>query len=246
MFPLSHTYVSTKVIDRSSSLLIIGSILPDLATTSSEGDLIWEKIHNSPVEFFTFVNSKCGNLVDLGVGARLHSQVGKGADFYSDDKKVGYAVAEGKKINTDVAKLLNVEEGETSLILAHNFIEAALDLNLRDSYPHLLEVYRQGIKQSNLQEIASCLSVYLGKDNKLMCGELKRFIEFANPKHLLSVEAIVDGILLPLIKLKFGKGADRRGATAVVRKAKLITKNTYLGFLEKVVENMKTDFADLI
>lgn len=245
MFAISHTYISTKVTGRSSPLLVVGSILPDLATISSEGDLIREKIHNSPMEFFTFVDSKYNNLVDLAIGVRLHSQVGRGADFYSDDEKVGYAIIEGGKVDANVAKLLNIEEGEISLVLAHNFIEAAVDLNLLESHPHLLAVYKQSIKQSNLQEMAFCLSGYLEKEEALIYGELKRFVDFVNPKHFLSAEAIVDGIFLPFIKLKFGKDVDREKTVAIVHKAKTITKNTYLGFLERVVENMKTDFADL-
>ncbi len=246
MFAISHIYVSTKVTGKSSPLLIIGSILPDLATISSEGDLIREKIHNSPMEFFTFVDSKYNHLIDLAIGVRLHSQVGRGADFYSDDERVGYALIEGQKVNADVAKLLNTEEGKISLVLAHNFIEAAVDLNLLGSHPHLLTVYRQGIEQSDLQEIASCLSDYLEKEDGLIYNELKNFIDFANPKHFASAEAIVDGIFLPFIRLKFGKDVDRQKASAVVHKAKTITKGTYLNFLETAVENMRIDFTDLI
>ena len=124
MFPLSHIYISTKVTGRSSPLLVIGSVLPDLATISSEGYLIGEKIHNSPMEFFAFVDSKYNNLVSLAIGVVLHSQVGRGADFYSDDEKVGYAVAEGKKVTADVAKLLNMDEGETSYL---DFIKGVIE-----------------------------------------------------------------------------------------------------------------------
>ena len=198
------------------------------------------------MEFFAFANSKYPDLIDLATGVRLHSQVGKGADFYSDDEKVGYAVVEGRKVNADVAKLLNIAEGKASLVLAHNFIEAAVDLNLLGSHPHLLMIYKQSIEQSNLQEIAFCLSAYLGKEKAFIYNELKKFVEFANPKHFSSAESVVDGIFLPFIKFKFGKEVDRDKTIAIVHKAKNITKSTYLGFLEKVVENMKADFADLI
>lgn len=245
MLPLSHTYVSIKVAERKSDLLVFGSTLPDIATTS-KGELTREEIHYSPVKFLNFVKANQSDLLDLAIGVRLHSHVDKGADFYSDDTETGYAKLEGKKINTEAAKLLGVEEGEASLIAAHNFIEGAVDLNLVDSHPRLLLIYKHSLENCDLEKITACLSEYLKKDRKLVLKEIKHFINFLSPEHLSSPKALTESIVLPLIELRYDKKVDLLKALKVLNRAKSLTKESYLDFLNRAIKRMRVDFADLV
>lgn len=244
MFALSHVYISTKVTGRKSDLLVFGSVLPDIATTS-KGELARDEIHYSPMKFFNFVKSKHGDLLDLAIGVRLHSNVNKGADFYSDDTKTGYAKLEGKKINADVSRLLGVGEDKISLGAAHNFIEGAVDLNLIDSHPHLLSIYKHSVEHCDLQKITECLSEYLKKDKNLILKEVKHFIDFLSPEHLSSPELMTKGIAVPLIDLRLGKKVDFQETLEILKKAESLTKETYLDFLNKTVRQMRIDFSGL-
>ena len=108
MFALSHIYVSTKVLNRTSNLLVFGSISPDVAwfTKSHIGA---KDIHGNPKKFFDFIKLNYPDLIDLAIGVRLHSNIDKGADYYSDDNKTGFAKIEGKKIQYDVSKLSDLK-----------------------------------------------------------------------------------------------------------------------------------------
>ncbi len=129
MFPLSHIYVSTKVAGKESDLLILGSVIPDLAWFSEP---LRDALHSSPAEFWDFVKDKYPDSLDLALGVKLHSQINKGADYYSDDNEIGYAKINGRKIIKKVTEVLNIEEGQQALGLSHSFIEAAIDLLLAE------------------------------------------------------------------------------------------------------------------
>lgn len=151
MFALSHIYVSTRVTGRSDPLLVFGSVLPDIAWTSSSA-IGRDEIHNSPQKFYDFVKLKYPEFVDLAIGVKLHSQVGKGADFFSDGDagNEGFAYKEGKTVESRVAVLLGGEMGKQSKVLSHNFIEAAVDLNLYESKPEMFDVYKNAIENIDL------------------------------------------------------------------------------------------------
>lgn len=233
MLPLSHTYVSTKATGRNTPLLILGSILPDISTTSSQ-QIGRDSIHNSPDEFNNFINTKFPQLTDLGLGVRLHSQVNKGADFYSDDLEVGYAKLEGAKISGDVADLLGIPDGDISLVLAHNFIEMAVDLHLYENQNDIWKVYKKGIDavKPKLPAVAEGMSEYLKLDQPLVLRELNNLISFLSPENLTSKEIAVEKVALPLIKLRFNKDVSTEKTLSIAEKALTITKATYKEYLD--------------
>ncbi len=245
MGPLSHIYVSTKVTGRNTPLLIFGSILPDIATTSRQ-EIGGDKIHYSPKEFYHFVQKRFPNLLDLAVGVRLHSNIDKGADYYSDEAGIGFAVIEGKKIAQDVKKLLRTEDERVGLGLAHNFIEEGVDLNLKDSHPEIFNTYSDSLNKLERPSIVNCLSEYLNLPKESIQKELQFFIDFLSPEHLSSVEQVVEGALIPLVELRFGKKVDSVLAKQILLMAKEITKDKYLDFLGNTVAKIKNDFAILL
>jgi hypothetical protein len=247
MLPLSHTYVSTKVTGLKSPLLIFGSILPDIATTSSQ-QIGRDKIHNSPRELYKFIAEKYPELTDLALGVRLHSQVDGGADFYSDDMQVGYAKLEGEKISTEVAELLGIPKGDASLLLAHNFIEMAVDLHLYKNSRYIWESYIDAIEsvKTEFPVIAKCLGEYLEIDQDLVLTELNNLIVFLDPKSVVSKEMAVQKIALPLIKLRFQKDVSYQSALDVVNKALTITEPSYKGFLNRAVTEVKKNIYSKI
>jgi len=242
MLPLSHTYVSTKATNRRTPLLILGSILPDIATTS-EQQIGRDQIHNSPKEFANFIEQNYSNLSDLGLGVRLHSQIDGGADFYSDDTNVGYAVLEGAKISEDVASLLEIPDGNVSLVLAHNFIEMAVDLYLYQNQREVWNIYNSGIKdvKTKMPQVAKCISSYMNLDKSVVSNEISNMINFLHPNNFCSIKNAVEKIALPLIKLKFKKEVSIDKALKITEKSLDITKSTYLSYLDNAVIGVKTN-----
>ncbi len=240
MLPLSHTYVSTKVTGKKSPLLVFGSVLPDIAWMSLKGKA-FEKIHNSPKDFYSFLVASNPDLVDLGMGVRLHSNVDRGADFYSDDTKVGFAVVEGRKIQSEVGKLLETDEARLSLVLAHNFIEAGVDLNLLEKYPEIPNIYKF-VLSVDLDVVSECVAKYLGLDKAMVREELGNFVGLLSPMNLSSPPNMVHGALLPLVKIIFKREVDANAALEILTKAREITKNTAMSYLDGAVREMRKDF----
>lgn len=239
MFPLSHTYVSTKIVGREDDLLVLGGVIPDLAWFSLplEGAL-----HNEPKKFFDFVKEKYPSYLDLAWGVRLHSQVGKGADFYSDDEKIGYAKTNGRKIIKSVANVLGIEEGPQALGLAHNFIEAAVDLHLAQKFPVLVETYRQAINEKTIKETAMVISVYLGKDVSLIETELGKLFAFFSPENISKPTGVCSATVFPFLERILRKKLDYKKILSVLAEAQQLTANSFLTFLDETVSKIKTEF----
>lgn len=245
MLCLSHVYVSEKVMGRKSNLLLFGSVLPDICTTS-QGELSRDEIHYAPLVFFDFVQKNYPDLKDLSLGVRLHSHIGHGADYYSDNGEIGFAIVEGKKLNSEVARLLGIEIGQASLVFAHNLIEAAVDANLKEDYPQLLIDYRECLNAGQNIEVIECLTQYLHKDKTVIETELKRFTQILNPAFWTSPGAMVEGIFASFIKLKWKKEVNLDELLALLLTAKEMMKNSYQNYLDQTVAKMKIDFAELI
>ncbi len=244
MGPLSHVYVSTKVTGRKTPLLVFGSILPDIATTSKE-EISRDEIHYSPQKFYDFVQDNFPDLLDLAWGVSLHSHINNGADYYSDDNEVGFAKVEGRKITQEVKKLLGTDDEMVGLMLAHNFIEGGVDLNIRDFQPEIWQIYYDSLNKLEWSAIVRCLSKYLNIAEERIQKELQFFVDFLSPEHLSSVDQCIDGMLIPFFELKFSKKVDPNLAKQILLSAKEITKDKYLGFLDNAVAKMRIDFREL-
>jgi hypothetical protein len=230
---------------RKDPLLLFGSVLPDIATTSRE-ELSREEIHYAPRKFYDFVIANYPQLKDLAIGVRLHSNVDRGADYYSDDGEVGYAVNNGKKISVEVAGLLGIEDGQASLVLAHNFIEAAVDLNLREINSTVLDDYQNCLEVAGNEELVDCLASYFKKDKVLISAELLNFKRILSPQLFVSAKLLVENISTPMISMRFGKEVNACTALSLIEKAKQLTKGTFQEYLDEVIEKMRIDFADII
>lgn len=244
MLPLSHIYVSTKVTKRKSPLLVFGSVLPDVSWTSTN-EIGRDQIHYAPKELYEYVVKNCSQLMDLALGVRLHSNIDRGADYYSDDLEIGFAKVEGRKIEDETANLLGEEKSEKSLVFAHNFIEASVDILLNESRPEILELYRKSVESIDLDEISLCLSKYLHLDKEVVSSEIGRFLNFVGPVAYVSKESLVDRMLV-LVKQRRGKDVDRDGTEKILQKAVELMRDKYQGYLDNTIENMQKDFSTLL
>jgi len=244
MLPLSHIHVSTEITKRKSPLLVFGSVLPDISWTS-DSEIARDQIHYAPKEFYSFVKKNKPEMLELALGVRLHSNIDKGADYYSDDHAEGFAYLEGKKINGKVAKLLGIEPNEKSLVLSHNFIEAGVDLNLFDDMPELFELYKKSMNDLDIKGISSLLADYLNKETDVIEKEVNKFIGFIGPVAYESKDSLGERISL-LIKGRLKIDVEANEVFEILAEAKEMTKDSYEGYLNKAIENMKEDFKEVI
>jgi len=246
MLPLAHTYISTRATEMETPLLILGSILPDIATTSRQ-QIDRERIHNNPNEFEAFVKEKYPQFSDLSLGVRLHSQANGGVDFYSDDLTVGYAKLEGAKISKDVADLLGIEKGDISLLIAHNFIEMAVDLHICQNQRDIWELYSKTLDlvKVDFNQIANCLADYLKADPTEMLKELGVLVNVLGPDKMVSIAAAVDKGAVPMLESRFNKKLDRTKIVEITTKALDITAPTYKDFLDNTVVLVKQNILGI-
>lgn len=239
MFPLSHIYVSTKVTEKESDLLVLGSVIPDLAWFSEP---LKGALHNQPDEFFDFIKEKCPDFLDLALGVKLHSQVGKGADYYSDNEEVGYAKVNGRKIIKSVTEALGIKEGQQALVLSHNFIEAVVDLLLAEKFPFLPKTYQRAIDSEANHKAAAMVSTYLGKDVVLVDTEMKKLFDFFSPENVSSVTGVCSNAVVPFLEKTLGKKLNFEQILGVLNQSEELVKDSFLPFLDETVEQMKVDF----
>lgn len=244
MLPLAHIFISTKVTKRKAPLLVFGSVLPDISWTS-ESEIGRDQIHHAPQKLYDFISQKYPQLVDLALGVKLHSNVDKGADYYSDDMEVGFAKIEGRKIEDDAADLLKEEKSEKTLVLAHNFIEAAVDVILSEEKPELLKLYKDSMNSVDLDEISACLGEYLSLDKKVVRGEIERFLKFVGPTAYTSKESLIDRLLI-LVKQRRGKDVNRDQTEKLLEKAIILMRGKHTSYLDNAIKNMKEDFSKII
>lgn len=244
MFPISHAYVASQLTKRTSPLLIFGSVLPDISTTS-ENRIRRDYIHDNPSGFSQFVGRKYPLLADLATGVRLHSGVNKGADYYSDDNEMGFAKIEGKNLIDDVIRVFDIQDKTMALNLAHNFIEAAVDLHLLRSDPDLIKLYSEAMKVKN-SELSLCLSEYLDISEDQITNELDIFRRILGSSNLLNEQAMIEGIFSPLIGMRFLIHADENVMLLLLQKALKQTEGKALGFLREAIEGMRIDFEKQI
>ena len=244
MLPLAHIYVSTRVANKKTPLLVFGSVLPDVSWTS-KSEIARDQIHYAPREFYKFISENYPKLIDLAVGVKLHSNIDKGADFYCDDTETGFAKVEGRKIEKEVADLLGEEKSERSLGLAHSFIEASVDILLNKSKPEILELYKQSMAAVNLEEISGYFSSYLRLDKDIILKEFNNFLGFVGPTAYLSEESQMDRMVL-LIKQRRGKEVDREETKKILESAMTLMADKYQNYLDNAISQIKINFSSIL
>ena len=271
MGPLSHTYVSMKVTERKNSMLIFGSILPDIAWLSDEH--IWKnKLHNNPSGFYSFVRRNYPQLIELALGVRLHCFTNRGADYYSDDERIGYAKIEAHWYTKSVKKLLQLEQKGIDIplknftinsntwfcrifhandiiahILAHSVVECGVDINLLLNHRDVVACYTLACSKVNILPIQHCLAQYLQMDENEVRHQLNTYMNFLNPPGgLSSVKRIIDTEVIPVLEHRLKRKFDPTEVERLLHVAQKRTKSQYLLFLNTAVSAMKHDFQNLI
>lgn len=128
-------------------------------------------------------------------------------------------------------------------MLAHNFIEGGLDLNLVQHQPEILALYRSAIKISYSFEIIKCLAGYFAVPAETVSWALHQLNRMIGSANFSSLSVLARDTVVPLIKIRLKKEVDVTATQALLAKGVAITADSYLGFLDRVVDDMRRDFA---
>ncbi|MEK7595203.1 MAG: hypothetical protein AAB443_01225 [Patescibacteria group bacterium] len=252
MFPLSHIYVSTKVAKRSNPYLILGSILPDAAWVAREkainkfGETFRSEVHNSPDKLKSFIDQNFKELADFALGVNLHSSVNKGADIYSDDWSIGFAIKEGREYIERVATILKVADTKKAFVYAHNFIEAATDLCLAEKLPEVLKVYKNSLQGQYSSNVITCLANYLNQSEEVVGKVVSKFLTRFSPESFESPNTLVRNAISPSTTIILGYETDEKAIQALLETCVIKMRGKYLYYLNTAIAQMQISFANAI
>lgn len=245
MFPLSHLYVTSQVSGTIDSLQLFGSVFPDGAWIAPH-IFPRDQIHDNPQRFHTFVIQHYPQYQNLSLGVMLHSSISKGAYFYSDNMQSGFAVTNTGPLVPYIKKYIGAENQIHAIIKAHNFIEAAIDLQVAKTHPEISNLYHHAFSQQNYLILVQVLKAYLPKslltEQEILnaCNHLASFLPLEG---LTNHDSLIDKIMLPLVKLKNQKEIGRQSVAEMIDIAIELVAPHWQTWLNHAVVEMKQTFT---
>ncbi|OGH02810.1 MAG: hypothetical protein A2798_00025 [Candidatus Levybacteria bacterium RIFCSPHIGHO2_01_FULL_37_17] len=226
MFAQAHVYHANFLSKSENADLLFASIFPDIAWTS-KGKIDRNKIH-SEFAYSLTLDSRFKPIVE---GLKYHLLL----DYYTHDFEGGYAFNCSKDIDQDVADLLGIEKGRDSLLMAHNFIEAAVDLSVIEKFSNTLDLYKNVMSKAAQNLFSEYSSLYLGVEKKEAEGIILDYIQNLAPSLMSTFNGMAEKVLPILVGLKFSKSVDSVRTKEILNKAIDIVSPTYLDFLNHAI-----------
>lgn len=174
MFHHAHSYVASKLYKSEDPLILVGSIIPDLAITRifswqhgglhglQEREKFKEFVGKNYPNFISFSNGVIGhNIVDDFTHLEYHT-------------KPGYAFQNNTELVGLVGNLYQLK-GQQAASKAHNFIESAVDILLLKDNLSVQENLKNAISSVDREVISDILSNHFAISKKQMLGALDTF-----------------------------------------------------------------------
>ncbi|OGH10684.1 MAG: hypothetical protein A3B38_04350 [Candidatus Levybacteria bacterium RIFCSPLOWO2_01_FULL_36_13] len=226
MFAQAHVYHASIISKSKDANLLFASIFPDIAWTS-KGKINRNKIH-SEFAYSLKLDSKFKTIIE---GLKHHLLL----DYYTHDFEGGYAFNCSKDIDQEVADLLGIEKGRDSLLMAHNFIEAAVDLSVIKKFPDTLDLYKNVMSKTDKKLFSEYSYLYLGVGEKDATEVINSYIQNISPSLMSTFDGMAETVLPTLVGLKFSKSVDSARTKEILNKAIKIVSPTYLDFLNHAI-----------
>lgn len=236
MFHHTHSYLASKITDSEEPLVLLGSMLPDLAIT---GVISWEQgLHGAEADFqFTeFIEQNYPAFINLAKGVHAHNVVD---DFTHLDYKgkPGYAFQNNKELVLLVGNFYELDE-EKAKSKAHNFIESSVDIQLINDMPEIQTKLRMAINQIEREKIAKILAEFLRKDRQKIFEALNIYLELFT-KYDFSKQGEWVSFWIDLEKYMKLKNIGNGKRTQLLNKANEATEKTYKAFINFVLTTKK-------
>jgi hypothetical protein len=229
MFPHTHVYFTKELINKTDALLIYGSVLPDIAIT---GILDGETIADKAEEFKKWLDKKDTNFSSLGLGMITHNKLDN-PTHKNPDGSPGYAVEKAKPIIQDVATCCNLDL-EKAKVLAHNFIEAAVEILMLQNHPSLTRLLQDSIKKIDINTCVKYFSEFYRTDIINTKKAFEEYNSFLIGPSYYSVNTTKE-ILAGLIKKIFRREVDKDKVGKILEESILLVSPTYKEFIDNTI-----------
>lgn len=227
MFHHTHALTASKLYQSQDELLLLGSIIPDIAVTKIikwVGGLHGKRSINN---FTKFIN-KNPDYDWLLKGVIAHNIVD---DFthknYQGD--IGYAYQNNQELLSLISKYYGLGK-KAARGLAHNYIESGVDILLLQDQPLIQKTLKQALRRINQEKLSNLLGSYFNINYKKFHNALTQFLDLFTKYDFSQKENWVlfwQGLEI-LLSLK-DIGNQRRNE--LLNMGVDIVKNTYQEFL---------------
>lgn len=229
MYPLSHLYVSLRVMETINPSLALGSILPDMLVGAG---LEWDNAHRV---FQNPLSAPEAASLPLMVGASLHGIGLPGLDYYSDisfEQGEGYAFQKAVFIEEDIANLgVNPDH---AIWRGHNFVEMAIEIELHQNHQELWSYLDQASKDNRLLNEVNDLSKSLEAPRPHITPlVLERFLAIRGEKRTLTKD------YADKLNQIYSLSIEPKEIEGIVNKAFSFIQEDYEDFLEKAIGKIK-------
>lgn len=188
MFYNTHVFFASKLYSSDNPLILIGSILPDVAITKIVGwDSDLHHIENS--DFLKFLKNNYPLLTKFYKGIFSHCILDNFA-HNSYKKNIGYAYQNNEKISQVISKYYEVDK-EVAKRTAHNYLESAVDMLLLQEYPQLKLKIKNAIEEVDINLISDLLSLYFVKNKLKFRQALIEYFKLIAKSNLESLRGLI-------------------------------------------------------
>ena len=229
MFYNAHAYVASKLYKSEDSLLLIGSILPDIAVMKI---IDWGNgLHGkeNAKKFIEFLQEEFPNYIFLGKGVYAHSVLDD-ISHLGYRGGVGYTYQNNKELVELIGQYYNEDE-DMAKRKAHNYIESGVDILLLKEHPGMQSLVEQALESLDLNELSALLGAYFKIDKKQFEKAISQYFNVLT-KNDLRKESNWIFFWKDLNKIMGLKDIEDTKIKILLDKSIDITKDTYKDFLQ--------------
>ncbi len=236
MFHHAHSFIASKLYKSEDPLLLIGSIIPDIAVVKI---ITWDKgLHGEKnVKKFRKFIEKHLSFTNLLNGIIAHNILDNFTHI-EYHQKPGFAFQNTEKITKSVMKYYGLSKKRAKGI-THNYIESAVDILILKQHPKIQDNLKLAIKKTDKQILANLLGLYFHIDQYKFSDALTNFFDEFTKYDFSKEENWIYfwGDLEKLLSLKDTKTKERE---ELLNQSLELVKNTYKDFIDYSLLKGKT------
>ncbi len=237
MFYNAHAYVASKLHKSEDNLLLIGSILPDIAIMKI---IDWDNgLHGkeNTRNFIKFIQEENPNYLFLGKGVYTHCILDD-VSHLKYHSGVGYAYQNNEELSELVGEYYN-EDKEMAKRKAHNYIESGVDILLLKENPEIQGLVEQAFEKVDLDELSVLLSLYFKIDKEKFKQTISQYFNLITKNDLRNKDNWIF-FWEDLNKIMGLKKIEETKIKTLLDKSIDLTKDTYKDFLHySITEGLK-------
>ena len=229
MFHHGHSYIASRLYNSEDPLLLIGSILPDIAITKI---ITWDKgLHGEEnnLKFKIFIEENYPDFINLAKGVNAHNILDD-TSHLEYHRKPGYAFQNNKELVSLIGEAYKIDEVNAAG-KAHNYIESAVDIMFLSDKPNWQEILKEGINNYNSKELAVVIGKYFKIDEMRFYHAIEDFFNLFTKYNFEKLDEW-NSFWMDLEKLLSLKDIGYHKRSELLENAVSIVEKSYNDYLE--------------